>query len=742
MDEKSLEYEEISKMFRKRMRSELGEGLDEEEKSTETKVYADFKQQYLPKHLSLYEKFCAYAEKILPVKPQENNVLNIQENINTCHLNVTPTGVNSAALLLPLLIIFLSMLFFYIMPVLSGGEGNLFFVMFFLIVAAILYFPLQALPKTFANQWRMKASNQLVLSVFYVVTYMRHTSNLERAINFAAEHLGPPLSLDFRKIVWDVETQKHQSIKESLDIYLDGWRNHNMEYVESMSLIQSSLLEASEERRVGALDKSLSVILDETYEKMLRYAHNLQSPLTTLNMLGVVLPILTLVILPLLVALMDVFDWYHLFAIYNIALPALVFYLGLSILSNRPGGSGQIDVLAKNPELKKLQNINIKVSDTQTISISPLYFSLIIGLIIVLIGFIPLISHQLNPNFDFALVDDGDTTSFRMIDQFTDTLSIKASFLEYKEKGTDVVGPFGVIATLLSLAIPFGVAYSVSTYNKLRTKNIIKIRDEAKKLELEFSSALFQFGNRLGDGIPAEIAFGRVGSQLSNTISGKFFLKVHLNITSQGMSVEKAIFDKKIGALRDYPSEIIESSMKVLVESSKKGPLIASKALINVAEYIREMHRIDEKLNDLMAETVTDMHSQMIFLTPVISAVVVAITSLITKIMGTLSSKMQELGGGGIGGDAPVPGVASILTMFGIGIPTYYFTLVVGLYVVELAFILSIISSGIESGLDPTSQRNAIGKYMFKAGSLFTILSVILIIVFNVVSGSILSALA
>ena len=45
--------------------------------------------------------------------------------------------------------------------------------------------PLQRLPYYLANSWRMKASNQMVLCTFYLVTYMRHTSNLELAVDFA-----------------------------------------------------------------------------------------------------------------------------------------------------------------------------------------------------------------------------------------------------------------------------------------------------------------------------------------------------------------------------------------------------------------------------------------------------------------------------------------------------------------------------------------------------------------------------
>ena len=65
----------------------------------------------------------------------------------------------------------------------------LFFMLFFIVTGLTIIFPLQSLPSMLANNWRLKASNQMVLCIFYVVTYMRHTSNLERAIEFAAHHL-------------------------------------------------------------------------------------------------------------------------------------------------------------------------------------------------------------------------------------------------------------------------------------------------------------------------------------------------------------------------------------------------------------------------------------------------------------------------------------------------------------------------------------------------------------------------
>ena len=80
--------------------------------------------------------------------------------------------------------------------------------------------------------------------------------------------------------------------------------------------------------------------------------------------------------------------------------------------------------------------------------------------------------------------------------------------------------------------------------------------------------------------------------------------------------------------------------MKVLIESSKKGTRIAAQALLNVSQYIKEMHRVDERLKDLMADIISSMKSQIAFLTPAIAGIVIGITSMITTILGALGDQL------------------------------------------------------------------------------------------------------
>ena len=583
---------------------------------------------------------------------------------------------------------------------------------------------LRNLPSYIANNWRLKASNQMVLCVFYIVTYMRHTSNLENAIEFAADHLAAPLSLDLKKILWDVETEKYESVRESLDVYLETWKKWNFEFIESFHLIEGSLYEASEERRLSSLDKSLDVILSETYEKMLHYAHNLQSPITMLHMLGVILPILGLVILPLAASFIEGFKWYYIATLYNIILPIGVYYMGKSILSKRPTGYGQTDISEENPELKKYKNVVIGLGEFK-FSINPIFFSIVIGVILFIFGLSPIILHAI----DFSDIGFGGE----------DLLSIcgrKFCLLGYRESVTtgELIGPYGLGASILSLSIILALGLGIGIFYMLRSKNLVKIRMRAKKLELEFASALFQLGNRLGDGLPAEIAFGKVANVMEGTVSGSFFKLVSTNIRRLGMGIKQAIFDPKHGALLSFPSNLIESSMKVLIQSVKKGPIVAAQALMNVSRYIKEIHSVNERLKDLMAEIISSMNSQIKFLTPAIAGIVTGLTSMVSGILGKLGVQLKAITAEGVGQQAGLTG------LFGDGIPTYYFQIVIGIYVVQIVYILTIFVNGIENGSDKLNERYELGKNLINGTLLYCFISLAVMLIFNMVASQILTS--
>ncbi len=684
--------------------------------------YQEFRKENLTKASTSYEKLCNLAESIIKIKVKDE--VKLQEAINTIHLNITPKGAASFAVLVSGLLILICLLFIGVSFLSTGlNPGVLLFTLLLIIVIFIIVKPITNIPVYIANRRRLEASNQMVLCILYIVMYMRHTSNLEHAIKFASDHISPPLSLDLKKILWDVETGSYSTIKESLDNYLQTWHNYNLEFVESFNLIQASLSEPSESRRVSLLEKGLEVILEGTYERMIHYAQGLKNPITMLHMLGIVLPILGLVILPLLGSFIGgsgLAKIVFLVIFYNVLLPLVVFLFGVNILAKRPTGYNDVELL-DNKELAKLKNISIKIGNSE-LQFNPFLFCVLIFLIISMIGLIPILLHLVNPGLDFSYK--------------------QARFIDYRQSNgaecttiAGCYGPFGFGSVLFSLFVPLGIAVGLGTYYWLRTKKLIKIRNETKNLEKEFSSSLFQLGNRIGDGIPAELAFGTVSKNLGGTPTGNFFALVDRNIRSLGMNINEAVFNSKNGAIWSYPSTLIESSMKILIESAKKSPQIVARSLTSISTYVSRIHSVNERLKDILSEVTSSMKSQINFLTPVIAGIVVGISSMIVTILIRLGEIVSEQNAIGQAGTTSLP-VDLFSNLFSITsiIPSYYLQLIVGIYVVQVIIILTILLNGIENGPDKIMQNNSMGKNLYIGVLLYSGVAFVVTLIFTLLA--------
>ena len=740
---KDKKERELAKEVERKLKKELG-GIsdnfgntvgDDSDLELSSEEYDQFKTENLPKEFSLYEKFCEFSVGFMKPSPDKETAPKLEESIETCHLNVTPESATSAVYIGAIGVFFgvmaIAVVIFGLMTINPNTTQEeavdflLFGMMMGLIIALMGFFQLKNLPINMANQWRMKASNSMIICVFYVVTFMRHTSNLENGIRFASDHVAFPLSMDLKRIIWDVETEKYDSITESLTAYLAGWKQYAPEFVESMNLISSSLLQGSEERRLETLDKSLSNILEQTYEKMLHYAHGLQGPLSNLNMLGVILPVLGMVILPLVVSMMDT-EWYYLFGLYNIILFLAVFNLGNKILTTRPNGYGDT---SEGEGLGKDSTKSIDLGFTKII-LSPSKLGIVVALFFLTVALSPMLIDNLyagganafDQSFEDAILPRAEMSGMGGIAE-----GLKP--LDYRGTGTDRTGPFGFMATLASFGFTLAAGMGLATYYKLKSSSTIKIKEKTKELEEEFAGALFQLGNRLEDGLPTEIALGKIAESLEGSTSGEFFKHASDNITRLGMNVNEAIFNEENGAMKLYPSALIGSTMKVLVESAQKGPTIAAQAMVNVSTYIKEIHKVDERLKDLMSETMASMKSQIKMLTPLISSIVVGITALIIDILGTISAQSAEMTEGGGGGAAD---------MFGEGIPTYYFQIVVGIYVVQIVYLLTKIVNGIENGSDKVNEEYMMGINLTKATLMYTMISFLAVVGFTLLARSIM----
>lgn len=719
------------KIFLKKFEDKLKDKLDKDtlnklsknsfefEEDLNSTDYEQFRSETLPKSLNLYAKICNLSEKLINIKPDEKTTEKIQKLLYSAHLTCTPTGVQSLSIVVPLFLLIIGLL---LLVAVSSTIG-----FGVIIIGALSYFSLQNIPSLLARRMKSKANDQIIIGIFYIVAFMRFNSNFELAVSFAANYLNPPLSLDFKRILWELENAKHPNIKTAFDYYLEGWRDENLEFLESVYLIESSLYESEEFRRISLLDKALDIILQGNYEKMLHFAQELRGKVSTFNMIGIVLPILGLIILPLAASFGDPRStWEVVFLLYNIILPICVSYFGFIIIFNRPSSVNSIKASTNIKGLKEMQKFPLKLGKEKTIYISPKYPAIAIFVIFFLIGLSPFIIEGLgltpvvNERLALAFGEDspfGVFQEFKVIDSET----------SYR------YGPYGVFSGVLSLFIPLAFAFGIGYYLRYKYKNLIHLRDKTKQLEKEFPSATFQLGNRINEGISAELSFGAVAETMKGTEAGKFFGKIDSNIKFSGLGVEAAIFDSEKGAINDYPSDIVVSSMKIFVKSIEKGPEIGAKTLIDLSKYLSEIHMSHERMIDLLGESLGSMKGQAAFLAPIISAVVIAIVSLVTLILGTLSKATQEL--------SEQAGDSGLSGFLGESIPTYLFQISVGLYIVSLIAILIYIVSNLENGEDPINTRYQIGEKLIGGMTKYAALAGIGIVGFALIGSQVLGSI-
>lgn len=726
MDEKDL----FLKKFEDKLKNQLDKstlqklkGGDFTEGDVRSSDYENFRSEALAPSVSIYEKLCNFSEKNLGVKPDQKIKEKVEQDIYKAHLHVTPTGVMSFTMLATLTLLVLGMGTFLYSSTIGGG---------ILMLGLAAYFVFQNIPSLLANRFKSKANDQVIIAIFYIVAYMRFNSNFELAVSFAANYLNPPLSLDFKRLLWDLDNSKYPNLKAAFDDYLEDWRDDNLEFLEAIYLVESSLYESDDTRRITLLDKSLDIILQGNYEKMLHFAQELRGKVQTFNMIGVVLPILGLIILPLAASFGNPKSvWEMVFLLYNILLPIIVGYFGFTIIFNRPSGVNSIKPPKNLKNLSNLQKYPLKLGG-KTIHVSPKIPALTIFLIFFTIGLSPLLVHSLGSAVDGNACETSIESGLnKQMSYISDSLSF-GYFQEYKfiDDFGYCYGPYGTIPGLLSTFIPLSFAFGIGYLLRYRYKNLIHLRDKTKNLEKQFPSATFQLGNRINEGISAELAFGAVAETMKGTEASVFFSKIDANIKFNGMSVEASIFDPEKGAINEYPSDIIISSMKILIRAIEKGPEITAKTLLDLSRYLNEIHLGQERMKDLLAESISSMKGQANFLAPAISGIVISIVSLVTMIMGSLAKKTEDL--------AAKTSSAAASSILGDSIPTFLFQSVVGFYVVILIGLLVYMVSNLENGEDPIFTKYQIGEKLIKGMVKYSLIVVVGIIGFSLMGEAIL----
>ncbi len=620
--------------------------------------------------------------------------------------------------------------------------------------------------------------NEKILALAYVpeiVNYltmsMRLTPNLEKAVEFAANHGRGKIAEDLKKIVWDVQLGRYESVEEGLDELAYRWGSYNDDFKQALMVIRASVLEANMDRRLALLDKAGADVLEGSREKMDLYARKLQQPTVYLYYFGILLPLLMAILLPIGSSLAnnaDIAKAEFLFVVYNLLIPVMVFMFGKSIIANKPPTSQPPKIPDNYPGLPPRGTVRV-----MGLNLSFTFFALLLVVGAVTLGYytdIGVTQDVFNaavflPAMNVLNGINGDTLEPEPF-QISGTLGGIPVFLVSPAERQSVLlddlktlalpaskAPAGrneglatelqAIPHIRYLAVEFGLfvgqfaifgflvgsALAVSIYLTGKYGARKKVQDDIRAMETEFKDALYVLASRMGENKPIEEALRSAVAFLPKSIIGRqVFRRVVENISTLGMTLESAVFDKTFGALRLIPSTVIKSGMRFLVDSVDLGVNVASKSLISLSMQLRNAEKINESLRKLLQDVTVMLSTMSAFVAPVVLGVVSAMQRLIISSIASQGGSGVEPGaqagvGGavaGLGGGGGLGNLFNAKALESAAEPGI-FILVLGVYVMQIVFLLTYFNSQIEDTGNELHTYTSIAKTLPLAVGLYAL---------------------
>jgi len=600
----------------------------------------------------------------------------------------------------------------------------------FILIALFLTNYVQSYPIAAAKSEQTRALTYVPEIVGYMIMSMKLVPNLEKAVEFSAGHGTGKIAEDFKRIIWDTQIGVYGTLSEALDVLAYRWGKYSDEFKHALMMIRASVLENTEAKRYQLLDKTMITILGSIKEKMEAYARELSEPAVMLFYLGVLLPLILIIVLPVGSAFSGaaMASTWMLVLIYNIIIPIATFVFARSVLKKRPPTKEAVEIPDNHPGLPKKNKMLV---GTRSLDLR----LVLVGIIVVgVLGSFFLSVEGIPPK---SLIEEGsgqllaaDTTiddvmwkAGQPVDYYNDggplETTLIARFGETKGRNMFVAQRAGFFSnpendiTPNNLILGMVFTFSMAVFVWLYFTSIYKRKAQLviEKMETEFKDSLYILASRLGENKPVEEALKHTRNFLPGfEISKRVFGKTVENIELLGMPLENAVFDKNYGSMVNLPSRVIQTGMRILVDSVKLGVNVAARTIISLSLQLGNSEKVNRELKGMISDTTGMMRTMSVFIAPVVLGVTTALQKVV---MHTLSSiQTQDMAStlgdiSSVTGSMPsgvnLGGLTESMSVFQIDAATqaamvqpWQFVIIVAAYVMQLVFIMVYFSSKIE----------------------------------------------
>jgi hypothetical protein len=508
-------------------------------------------------------------------------------------------------------------------------------------------------------------SEEMLKALLRISTYISMQTSMEYAFIETTDHLRGTLKDQFSDIVASMKRKQKMTLGDALEPYVDTWNKINPIFVKSLRLLQTAAMSSQNEKE-EIIKETLDTLIINYTSQSKRFAEDLASNANKLISVGVLLPILSLMLLPLMSVFMpDLVTLPVIAFVYIILFPVMTLLMSLNFAS------------------KRIQVDTVRIEESSE--------------------YRPLPSAIMWACIALAVIFSVPTIGFLTRSQNM-TLASSESLL------------YVFLAWLMS----FGIVLSIFIYSKIYVKRNEKLWNEVYEIEQDLPHLLQSFSTYLTLNISVENILPEIVEDykkfgFSKHPVVKIFEKLnHILLTSK-----KRIEDIVENVLpKICPSKKVTNVINQIMSFTKISQSSAARAAKLVRSQTVAVYKLDDYIKTLLAETVSLINVTTTMLAPLLCAAAVIMSIAIVKSLNFITQQLAKIfsGMGGEGIDLTTLQLVDVAKI----IPSPVIEVVVGLYLVETIVILSIFSTNVRIGNDrfrllKTINSNMIGFVIYSA---------------------------
>ncbi|MFT4312612.1 MAG: hypothetical protein ACMXYF_05280 [Candidatus Woesearchaeota archaeon] len=515
----------------------------------------------------------------------------------------------------------------------------------------------------------MRYREEMLQCIMKLSTMVSLNTSMEYALYSAKDELHGILKLQIEDIFLMLHTRQASSLEEAMGRYMGVWNEINPEFVKGLNLLTTA--SASEEEEKNEIIKEvLETIIRSYHLSGKRFAEQLAGRAKLLIGGGVLLPVISLMILPLIsVFLPDLVTISMLVFLYNIVFPAGLLLAALNFSSSRV----QVNTIhiEESPQYKPIPGI---------------HYAIAFGMITILA--IPALLHLSSINMN----------------------TIETAAREYAVMSI-------VSVVLLPLGLVLAIWYLTSTY----VKKYKPIWEDVYEVENSFPHLLQIFAtylrlNRSIESIIPEVVDEYEVHKSKNHPVARIFRQLlkKMRVTKSTVAdLAKNIVPKLC------PSRRVTDTLLQIIGYT----YISQKGSARAAKMIRKqnlsIYDLDDYIRSLLAETVSLIGVVAMFLAPLLSATAVIMSLAIVMSLSYITNQLEVITSalGSAGDPIEFVDVSAV-------IPPTITLVIVSIFLIEIVLILSVFLANIKVGTDHYTMMKTVYQNILIGFVLFTIMLV------------------